>query len=122
MTPPAGGSVTISRLLEETALIRFRRTSVAALALIALLFAQSAVCLHVLKHLAAGDGGIGQPATEARLCLDCVSIAPLVSAHGGALTAFAVAPIAGEVFADVPEETVADRQHRSPFRSRAPPR
>ena len=115
-------SVTIPSHPEETALAPSRRTPIAVLALVALLFAQSAVCLHLLKHFAAGDDGAGQPTTEARLCLDCVSFAPLLSAHGGSAPAFVMPPLAVDVFAELRDDTIAGRRHNSPFRSRAPPR
>ncbi len=115
-------SATITRHPEETALVPSRRTPIAVLALVALLFAQSAVCLHMLKHFAAGDDGTGQPTTEARLCLDCVSYAPLLSAHGGSVPLFVMTPLAVDVFAVLRDETITGRRHHSPFRSRAPPR
>lgn len=118
---PGDASATIARYPEETALAPSRRTPIAVLALIALLFAQSAVCLHMLKHFAAGDDGTGQPATEARLCLDCVSYAPLLSAHGGSPPVFVVTPLAVDVFTALGDDAITGRRHHSPFRSRAPP-
>jgi hypothetical protein len=62
------------------------------------------------------------PAQHSVLCLECASFAPLAAAHGGAVTAFAVAALVSDTFVRLLDDAPADRRQHFPFRSRAPPR
>jgi hypothetical protein len=78
--------------------------------------------LHALKHFGLDGDATKTPAQHAVLCLECASFAPLAAVHGGAVTSFAVAALAGDTFVVLRGDAPADRRLHSPFRSRAPPR
>jgi hypothetical protein len=84
--------------------------------------AQAGAGLHALKHFGLQGDPAGLPGHHAQLCLECASFAPLASAHGGAVTALAVAAVCGSVFVGVLAVAATDRQPPLGFRSRAPPR
>jgi hypothetical protein len=96
---------------------------IALLALLALVLGQAAAGMHAPKHGGSrGDNGAGTPSPHVQLCLECVSFAPLVGAHGSPVhvLALAVAATAGPLPA-VEAAYAADRP-ATPFRARAPPR
>lgn len=94
----------------------------AMLALVALLLAQVAAGMHAVKHLRSGDSTGLPGGTHVQFCLECVSFAPLASAHGGGVTALTVAPAGLEAFVCLLEAGAAVSRTPLPFRSRAPPR
>jgi hypothetical protein len=94
----------------------------AMLALVALLLAQVVAGVHAVKHLRAGDS-TGMPGgTHVQFCLECLSFAPLTSAHGGGVTALAVAPAGLEAFVRPLDAGTVDSGSPLAYRSRAPPR
>jgi hypothetical protein len=87
----------------------------------ALLIAQVGAQSHVYSHLHVGSDTTEQLDSHGRLCSECLSFAPLLSAAGTPSHLFAIAP-QGVVAA--PSDAVASLTARSPtpaFRSRAPP-
>lgn len=116
------GSFIIRLPVEVRPLVRSRSTPIVLLALVALLIAQAGAGLHALKHFGMEGDGTNSPAQHSVLCLECASFAPLAAAHGGAITALAVAALVGDTFVVLFDDAPADRQRHFPFRSRAPPR
>jgi hypothetical protein len=112
----------MARSPQVRTLDRSRNRLIAILALLALLIAQSAAGLHALKHLGPRGDSTGLPGPHTKLCLECVSFAPLAAAHGAPIAAFVVVPAIVESFVGVLDDVLANRQHYSPYRSRAPPR
>jgi hypothetical protein len=94
----------------------------AMLALVALLLAQVAAGMHAVKHLRSGDSTGLPGGTHVQFCLECVSFAPLTSAHGGGVTALTVAPAGLEAFVRLLDAGAVVSRTPLPFRSRAPPR
>lgn len=94
----------------------------AMLALVALLLAQVAAGMHAVKHLRSGDSTGLPGGTHVQFCLECVSFAPLTSAHGGGVTALTVVPAGLEAFVCLLEAGAVVFRTPLPFRSRAPPR
>lgn len=93
----------------------------AALALLALLFAQSAALLHQASHAAGGPDRPALPGPHSTLCTDCVSHAPLLVMAGTAAVAlFLALQATGSPLPSVFRTPVA-RAFRRAFRSRAPP-
>jgi hypothetical protein len=94
---------------------------IALMTAMALLIAQFGAQAHVYSHLHYGAGTTEQLDSHGRLCGECLSFAPLLSAAGTPTHLFAIAPqgvMAG------PSDTVTSLIARSPtasFRSRAPP-
>jgi hypothetical protein len=87
----------------------------------ALLIAQFGAQAHVYSHLHFSSGATEQLDSHGRLCSECLSFAPLLSAAGTPSHLFAIAP-QGVVAA--PSVAVASLITRTPtpsFRSRAPP-
>ena len=107
---------------EVRTLVRARRTPIVLLALVALLIAQAGAGLHALAHFGKEGGGTKSPAQHSVLCLECASFAPLAAVHGGAVTAFALAALLGDMFVVLFDDAPADLHQYFPFRSRAPPR
>ena len=103
-------------------MIRSHSKSIVPLALIALLIAQSAAGLHVVKHLSAPGESTGLPAQHLQLCLECASFAPLAGAHGGAATSVIVAFVAADGVMPGAAHEAARVLTPLPFHSRAPPR
>lgn len=104
------------------ALFRYRKKPIVLLALVALLVAQAAAGLHALKHFGQQGDPVGLASHHAQLCLECISFASVTGAHGGGVTAFAVARLGHDVFAQAGSEAPARQTRQYPFRSRAPPR
>ena len=108
--------------MERPTLIRSRSKPIALLALIALLVAQSAAGLHVLKHLGTPGESTGLPGQHMQLCLECASFAPLAGAHGGAGASAVVAFVAADGAILLVDHAAARVRAALPFQSRAPPR
>jgi hypothetical protein len=103
-------------------LVASRRPLIAFLALIALVIAQSAAGLHVLKHFGSNGDAAGAPGQHATLCLECASFAPFAGAHGGSSALPVVAFVATDgVLAAIEAASFAKRPYSS-FQARAPPR
>jgi hypothetical protein len=101
------------------------RLRIALMTAMALLIAQFGAQAHVYSHLhfgsGASSGATEQLDSHGRLCSECLSFAPLLSAAGAPNHLFAIAP-QGVVAA--PGDAVASLIARLPtaaFRSRAPP-
>jgi hypothetical protein len=87
----------------------------------ALLIAQFGAQAHVYSHLHVGSSTSEQLDSHGRLCSECLSFAPLLSAAGTPSHLFAIAP---QGVMAAPSVAVASLITRSPtpaFRSRAPP-
>jgi len=115
--PSAG----VFRKVEALTLIRSRRSSVVLLTLLALLLAQAAAGLHLLRHLGAGRDSAGPPGQHSPVCQECASFAPLAGTHGGpagVLTVAAAGPVGLR-------SSFQDQQHghrlEASYQSRAPP-
>jgi hypothetical protein len=94
---------------------------IALMTAMVLLIAQFGAQAHAYSHLHFKSGVTEQLDSSARLCSECLSFAPLLSAAGSPKHLFAVAP-QGVVAA--PSQAVASLITRLPtpaFRSRAPP-
>ena len=107
---------------EGRVLVRRLKLPIAIFTLLALLVAQAAAGLHAARHFRAGGDAPGLPGTHVQLCLECASFAPLASAHGGAVTSFAVAPLGVAEFLHSHDDAATGFRHHAPYRSRAPPR
>jgi hypothetical protein len=108
--------------VESAVLSLSRRHWVAAFALIAFLFAQSAALLHELSHAASGPDQQLPAGERTSLCKECVSHAPLLAMAGGAVVAFFLTlPVSGTLR---PSRCQAPalRAARRAFLARAPPR
>jgi hypothetical protein len=103
-------------------LTRTRRRTVTVLALTALLIAQLAAGLHVLKHFGTRGETAGLPGQHMQLCLECASFAPISGAHGGGTTALAVAYVAAEAALPLLEVAAIANHFDGLFQARAPPR
>lgn len=90
--------------------------------LIALLVAQSAAGLHVLKHVGTSVETVGLPGQHLPLCLDCASFAPLAGMHGSIAVGFAIALPATDGVRPLADLGSPALPLELPFRSRAPPR
>jgi hypothetical protein len=99
-----------------------RRPLIVFLALIALVFGQSAAELHALKHLGVRNDASGAPAPHAQLCLECASFAPLAGAHSGPAHALIVAFLVTAFVLPAVEATRPAARTPSAFEARAPPR
>lgn len=96
---------------------------IALLALLALVLGQAAAGMHALKHAGSrGDNGAGTPSPHVQLCLECVSFAPLVGAHGSPVHVLAIAFVAAAGPLPVVGAVYAAERPATPFRARAPPR
>lgn len=87
----------------------------------ALLIAQFGAQAHVYSHVHVGSGTTEQLDSHGRLCSECLSFAPLLSAAGSQSHLFAIAP---QGVMAAPSDAVASLISRYPtpaFRSRAPP-
>lgn len=98
------------------------RTTLVAIALLALLFVQSVAQVHVLRHLPGGPDGPALPGQHSQLCMDCVSHAPLLVVAGGVAAALFLACLATGTLPIVATEPSVARSRHHAFRSRAPPR
>jgi hypothetical protein len=93
----------------------------ALLVAMALLIAQFGAQAHVYSHLHVGSSTTEQLDSHGRLCSECLSFAPLLSAAGTPTHLLAIVP-QGVIAA--PGDAVASLIARTPtpaFRSRAPP-
>ena len=87
----------------------------------ALLIAQFGAQAHLYSHLHPGSGATEQLDSHGRLCSECLSFAPLLSAAGTPSHLFDIAP---QGVIPAPSDAVVSLITRSPtpaFRSRAPP-
>ena len=108
--------------MESAILSPSRCRWLAAFALIAFLFAQSAALLHELSHAASGPDQQLPAGERTSLCKECVSHAPLLAMAGGAAVVFFLAlQIAGTLR---PRRSAAPalRAAGTAFLARAPPR
>jgi hypothetical protein len=99
-----------------------RGTWLAALALLAFLFAQSVALLHQASHAAGGPDRPTLPGPHSSLCTDCVSHAPLLVMAGTAAVALFLALQSTGGLLPSALRTPFTRPFRRAFRSRAPPR
>lgn len=106
---------------EGRTLVRQHKRLIILVALAALLVAQAASGLHLLRHLGAQGDSPGLPGQHAQVCLECVGFEPLDPLHGGGITAFAVAALGGSAVPPAAGHRAADRGDSFHFRSRAPP-
>jgi hypothetical protein len=111
-----------TRSRETRALVLTRKSLIAFLALIALVIAQSAAALHVLKHFGSKSDAAGAPAQHATLCLECVSFAPFAGAHGGSSALPVVAFVATDGVGPAIAAASLARRSNSTVQARAPPR
>jgi hypothetical protein len=102
-------------------LVRSHKTSIVFAVLLALLMAQAAAGLHVLKHFRSGGDAAGVPGQHSLVCLECASFAPVLGSHGGPATTLAVAVLAGPILRPHAQPVQADQSFRTSFRARAPP-
>ena len=108
--------------MESAILSPARCRWLAAFALIAFLFAQSAALLHELGHAASGPDQQLPAGERTSLCKECVSQAPLLAMAGGAAVVFFLAlQVAGTLRPRRFEAPVL-RAARTAFLARAPPR
>jgi hypothetical protein len=87
----------------------------------ALLIAQFGAQAHVYSHLHPASDSSQQWDSHGRLCSDCLSFAPLLSAAGSPSHLFAIVP---QGVMAAPGDAVVSLTTRAPtpaFRSRAPP-
>lgn len=103
-------------------LTRTSRRTIAVLALIALLIAQLAAGLHVLKHFGTRSETAGLPGQHMQLCLECASFAPVATALGGGAMSLAVGFVAAQAVLPLLEVTAATSFLYALFQARAPPR
>jgi hypothetical protein len=107
---------------EVSTLIQSRRKPIAFLMLIALLVAQLAAGLHVLKHLGTSVETVGLPGQHLPLCLECASFAPLAGMHGPIAAGLVIALPAADGVRPLADPGSPTLSRQLPFRSRAPPR
>jgi hypothetical protein len=106
---------------EGRSLVRQQQRPIILLALVALLVAEAASGVHVLRHLGAQDDLPGLPGHHAQACLECVGFVPLGALHGGGTTVFVIATLAGGAIPAAAGRRPEGRGGSFPFRSRAPP-
>jgi len=112
----------VSRQQEACTLARSHRFPIALLALLALLVAQAAATVHLLKHLGADGDTTGVPGQHSQVCQACASFAPLVGTHAGPAAALALAVVAGSGLRPTAEHVQSGNRFSASFRARAPPR
>jgi hypothetical protein len=103
-------------------LVLTRRSLIVFLALAALVIAQSAAGLHVLKHFGSKGDATGAPGQHLTLCLECASFAPFAGAHGGSSGLPVVAFVATDGVLPAIATASFSRRPNSSFQARAPPR
>jgi hypothetical protein len=94
---------------------------IAVMTAMALLIAQFGAQAHIYSHLRPGSATTEQLDSHGRLCAQCLSFAPLLSAAGTPSHLFAIAP---QGVMAAPSDAVASLISRFPtasFRARAPP-
>jgi hypothetical protein len=108
--------------MESMVLSRSRCRWLAAFALIAFLFAQSAALLHELSHAASGPDQQLPAGERTSLCKECVSHAPLLAMAGGAAVIFFLTLQVSRTLRPCRFEAPVLRAARRAFLARAPPR
>ncbi|MBP7608529.1 MAG: hypothetical protein KA760_03490 [Steroidobacteraceae bacterium] len=108
--------------MERAVLIPSRCRWLAAFALIAFLFAQSAALLHELSHAANGPDQQLPAGERTSLCKECVSHAPLLAMAGGASVVFFLALQFAGTLRPRRFDAPTLRAARTGFLARAPPR
>lgn len=108
--------------MESAILSPARCRWLAAFALIAFLFAQSAALLHELNHAAGGPDQQLPAGERTSLCKECVSHAPLLAMAGSAAVVFFLALQVASALRLRQCQGPASRVARRAFLARAPPR
>jgi hypothetical protein len=108
--------------VESVVLSPSRYRWLAAFALIAFLFAQSAALLHELSHAAGGPDQPLPAGERTSLCKECVSHAPLLTMAGGAAAVIFLALQAAGTLRPRRFDAPALHVARRAFLARAPPR
>jgi hypothetical protein len=100
---------------------RTQKTAARLFLALALLVAQSGAQIHAYSHLRPGSNPSDLAGTSSRLCGDCLSFAPLLSAAGASDASFVAATVkVAALLCTSIAPRVEERRHHA-FRSRAPP-